>query len=111
MANEATEITIVLAVGVPLLSIAGVLIGVIFTNIRTRISYLEKQDSKKETRLTIIETEKKLQFDKLEQDMEELKKDMKELKKYVHEHLIKDRQTMEKMYDIINDLHAQINSK
>lgn len=77
-----------ISVGIPVFSIIGVLIGVIYTTLRNKILYLEKRDADKEKRLTVIETEKKLELQTLERTLEKLQKEVEELKKQIHEHMV-----------------------
>lgn len=84
----AIDSSLAVSVGIPMFSVIGVLVGVIYTTLRNKILYLEKRDADKEKRLTVLETEKKLELLNLERTLEKLQKEIEQLKKQIHDHIV-----------------------
>ena len=97
------------AIGV--FTIMGVLIGVIFTNIRGRVDKSEGKIEDLDIRTTKLETEKKHELDRLQEKMNEMQQELKDLKAYVHEAIHKERGSQQIMIGMLRELNEKFAEK
>lgn len=98
----------IFAIALGLCSIAGVLIGVIYSGLKSRIESLEHKDEDKERRLVIIETEKKHEMEALKKDIDEVKAELKSLKEYVHDYIHRERNTQQTILGLLKELNGNM---
>jgi peptidoglycan hydrolase CwlO-like protein len=101
MAFHTEDTGIIITIAFSACSLATVLIGVIYSTLKSEIEKLKTHDEDKQLRLVKLETEKEHELKALKKDLDEVKSELKSLKEYVHEYIHAERNNSQRMAETL----------